>query len=62
MKPGDNVVNVYESASQTANKSHYPERSWRAFRALDDRVVAVFQSVEAWDGWKLIRDPQTPPT
>jgi hypothetical protein len=58
---GGNLVNVYENASRTAKKSHYPERSLQAFRALDDRVAEVFQAVESWEGWKLIRDPETPP-
>src|SRR4051812_45801650 len=54
-------MNVYESASQTAKRTAYPEASLQKFRMLDDKVAEVFKAVEAWEGWQIISDPKTPP-
>jgi hypothetical protein len=52
-------MNVYENASRSAGKTHYPESSWQKFRLPDDKVAEVFKAVEAWEGWRIARDPQT---
>lgn len=42
------------------SRGHYSEHAHATFAELDRRVMSIFQQVQAWRGWQLISNPDTP--